>query len=118
MVNDTTEAGKLQFGEDFDQDDVKTLVEFSNHWSWIYTLNNNPESADGTSIWKWAANYNVTDTSTKTDDKTDNTQKPSQPTTDKTTNSVKTGDNTVMSSYAIMMLLAAGAYTAIKKTAE
>ena len=54
----------------------------------------------------------------KTDDKTDNTQKPSQPTTDKTTNSVKTGDNTVMSSYAIMMLLAAGAYTAIKKTAE
>ena len=115
---DTTEAGKLQFGEDFDQDDVKTLVEFSNHWSWIYTLNNNPESADGTSIWKWAANYNVTDTSTKTDDKTDNTQKPSQPTTDKTTNSVKTGDNTVMSSYAIMMLLAAGAYTAIKKTAE
>ena len=87
---DTTEAGKLQFGEDFDQDDVKTLVEFSNHWSWIYTLNNNPE----------------------------NTQKPSQPTTDKTTNSVKTGDNTVMSSYAIMMLLAAGAYTAIKKTAE
>ena len=115
---DTTEAGKLQFGEDFDQDDVKTLVEFSNHWSWIYTLNNNPESADGTSIWKWAANYNVTDTSTKTDDKTDNTQKPSQPTTDKTTNSVKTGDNTVMSSYAIMMLLAAGAYTAIKKKAE
>ena len=66
------------------EDDVKTLVEFSNHWSWIYTLNNNPESADGTSIWKWAANYNVTDTSTKTDDKTDNTQKPSQPTTDKT----------------------------------
>lgn len=115
---DTTEAGKLQFGEDFDQDGVKTLVEFSNHWSWIYTLNNNPESADGTSIWKWAANYNVTDTSTKTDDKTDNTQKPSQPTTDKTTNSVETGDNTVMSSYAIMMLLAAGAYTAIKKTAE
>ena len=53
-----------------------------------------------------------------TDDKTDNTQKPSQPTTDKTTNSVKTGNNTVMSSYAIMMLLAAGAYTAIKKTAE
>ena len=28
---DTTEAGKLQFGEDFDQDGVKTLVEFSNH---------------------------------------------------------------------------------------
>ena len=66
---DTTEAGKLQFGEDFDQDGVKTLVEFSNHWSWIYTLNNNPESADGTSIWKWAANYNVADTSAKTDDK-------------------------------------------------
>ena len=58
------------------------------------------------------------ESATKTDDKTDNTQKPSQPTTDKTTNSVKTGDNTVMSSYAIMMLLAAGAYTAIKKTAE
>ena len=115
---DTTEAGKLQFGEDFDQDGVKTLVEFSNHWSWIYTLNNNPESADGTSIWKWAANYNVADTSAKTDDKKDGTQTPSQPTADKKSQSVKTGDNAVISSYAIMMLLAAGAYTTIKKTAR
>ena len=52
------------------------------------------------------------------DNQKEDTQKPSQPSTNKTTKSVKTGDNTVMSSYAIMMLLAAGAYTAIKKTAE
>ena len=84
----------------------------------IYTLNNNPESADGTSIWKWAANYNVADTSAKTDDKKDGTQTPSQPTADKKSQSVKTGDNAVISSYAIMMLLAAGAYTTIKKTAR
>ena len=52
---DTTETGKLMFAEDFDQDGTATYTEFSNHWSWIYTLRNNPTDASGTNIWTWAA---------------------------------------------------------------
>lgn len=54
---DTTETGKLMFAEDFDQDGEATYTEFSNHWSWIYTLRNNPTDASGTAIWNWAASY-------------------------------------------------------------
>ena len=56
---ETTDDAKLMFAEDYDQDGVYTEVQYSNHWSWIYTLNNNPTAADGTSIWKWAADYKV-----------------------------------------------------------
>lgn len=52
---DTTEEGKLRFAEDYDQDGSMTEVQYSNHWSWIYTLNNNPQAADGTHIINWAA---------------------------------------------------------------
>ena len=47
--------GKLQFAEDYNQDGTLEQIEYSNHWSWIYTLRNNPQSVDGVSIWKWAA---------------------------------------------------------------
>lgn len=46
----------------YDQDGVETLVAYSNHWSLIYTLNNNPQNSDGTHIWQWAANYQLTQT--------------------------------------------------------
>ena len=48
---ETTDDDILMFAEDYDQDGVETLVEYSNHWSWIYTLNNNPQDSDGTHIW-------------------------------------------------------------------
>ncbi|OUQ07488.1 hypothetical protein B5E92_07560, partial [Erysipelatoclostridium sp. An15] len=66
------------------QDGVETLVEYSNHWSWIYTLNNNPQDSDGTHIWQWAANYQPAQTTTKPDTPVD---------TNKPANSVKTGDD-------------------------
>ncbi len=50
-------SGKLQVAADYNQDGVYETDLKSDHWSWIYTLNNNPQSADGTSIWEWAANY-------------------------------------------------------------
>ncbi|MBE6110877.1 MAG: MBL fold metallo-hydrolase, partial [Erysipelotrichaceae bacterium] len=50
-------GGKLKFAEDYDQDGEYTEVKYSDHWSWIYTLRNNPEAADGTHIWQWALNY-------------------------------------------------------------
>ena len=31
-------------------------VMYNDHWSWIYTLRNNPEAADGTHIWERALN--------------------------------------------------------------
>lgn len=54
---ETTEDGKLRFAEDYDCDGVTTEVQYSNHWSWIYSLNNNPQAADGTHIVNWAASY-------------------------------------------------------------
>ena len=81
---ETTDDDKLMFAEDYDQDGVETLVEYSNHWSWIYTLNNNPQDSDGTHIWQWAANYQPAQTTTKPDTPVD---------TNKPANSVKTGDD-------------------------
>ena len=54
---ETTEDAKLNFAEDYDRDGKNSLVQYSNHWSWIYTLRNNPVDSDGTHIWNWAANY-------------------------------------------------------------
>ena len=57
ISGETRKGGKLKFAEDYDQDGVYTEVKYSDHWSWIYTLRNNPEAADGTHIWQWAVNY-------------------------------------------------------------
>ena len=54
---DTTEEGKLVFAEDYNQDGKLERVEYSNHWSWIYTLRNNPVDAAGEHIWQWAASF-------------------------------------------------------------
>lgn len=54
---ETTEDDKLRFAEDYDRDGEMTEVLYSNHWSWIYTLNNNPQAADGTHIVEWAAGF-------------------------------------------------------------
>ncbi len=54
---DTTEDDKLRFAEDYDRDGEMTEVQYSNHWSWIYTLKNNPQAADGTHIVNWAAGF-------------------------------------------------------------
>lgn len=92
---ETTDDDKLMFAEDYDQDGVETLVEYSNHWSWIYTLNNNPQDSDGTHIWQWAANYQPAQTSTKPDTPVDSNNKPTSSigSNDKPTTSVKTGDD-------------------------
>ncbi len=52
---DTTEDNKLRFAEDYDQDGIMTEVQYSNHWSCIYSLKNDPRAIDGTHIINWAA---------------------------------------------------------------
>lgn len=52
---DTTEEGMLRFAEDYNRDGALEEVQHSSHWSWIYTLINNPVAADGTHIVDWAA---------------------------------------------------------------
>ena len=47
----------LEFKTDLDQDGKDELTQYSSHWSWIYTLRNNPKSTDDTDIWTWAASY-------------------------------------------------------------
>lgn len=54
---ETTVDGKLRFAEDYNCDGVMSEVQYSNHWSWIYTLKNNPSAADGTHIVNWAAEF-------------------------------------------------------------
>ena len=51
---DITPDGMLCFAEDYDLDGVTTQVQYSNHWSWIYPLRNNPQDASGTHIVNWA----------------------------------------------------------------
>lgn len=50
-------SGKLEFAEDYDQDGVDTLVQYIDHFSWIYPLNNNTKSSNGTQIMNWASSY-------------------------------------------------------------
>ena len=50
-------SNKLEFAEDYDQDGINSLVQYNDHWSWIYTLNNNPKDKNGVSIMNWAASY-------------------------------------------------------------
>ncbi len=57
LSGETRQGGKMKFAEDYDQDGVYTEVKYSDHWSWIYTLRNNPEAADGSHIWNWAVDY-------------------------------------------------------------
>ena len=54
---DTTEEDQLRFAEDYNQDGNVEEVQYSSHWSWIYSLNNNPQAADGTHIVNWAAGF-------------------------------------------------------------
>ncbi len=56
-LGDVRKAGMLKFAEDYNKDGVEEVVKYNDHWSWIYTLRNNPTAADGTHIWQWAANY-------------------------------------------------------------
>lgn len=54
-------SGKIVVAEDYDLDGVYTEVKYSDHWTWVYTLRNNPSAADGTHIWQWAASYGELD---------------------------------------------------------
>ena len=46
-LGDTRLMGKLVFAEDYNQDGELEEVKYNDHWSWIYTLRNNPEDAAG-----------------------------------------------------------------------
>ena len=52
---ETTEEDMLRFAEDYNRDGEMEEIQHSSHWSWIYTLRNNPAAADGTHIVNWAA---------------------------------------------------------------
>ncbi|HCK87421.1 MAG TPA: hypothetical protein DHW39_01285 [Erysipelotrichaceae bacterium] len=59
ITGDKRQGGKLKFAEDYDLDGKYEEVKYSDHWSWIYTLRNNPEAANGTHIWEWAVYENT-----------------------------------------------------------
>lgn len=126
-LGETRPCGKLEFEEDYNLDGVKETVKYSDHWSWIYTLNNNPSDASGNHIWNWAATYmketavNPGETEKPSDDNKPSTTPDKKPTTDTTTNNtdkknnttstkkdtVKTGDTTSYIAYVAMLVVAA-----------
>lgn len=135
---DRTKA-KLKFGEDFDQDGVKTQVEFSNHWSWIYTLRNNPKAANGDHIWNWAANYKQPEqeenkptptpepnptqqpeqkpTNNQTPTQKPETKQPTKASNTKTTTkkAVKTGDATIVLPFVLLVIIGLAGMLVFKK---
>ena len=123
-LGETRPCGKLKFEEDYNLDGVKETVKYSDHWSWIYTLRNNPSDASGTHIWNWAATYMKDATPVEPEKPTTPENKPSTDKTDKTdktnktdtTNKtettikkdpVKTGDTTAFAAYIAMFVAAA-----------
>lgn len=48
------QGGKIKCAEDYDLDGELEEVKYNDHWTWIYTLRNNPQDASGTHIWEWA----------------------------------------------------------------
>ena len=108
----TRPMGKLQFAEDYDQDGTETLVKYSDHWSWIYTLNNNPQAADGSHIWQWAASKMGQSQSQKPENTNNETNKNND--TNKTSN-VKTSDNNQLMVFGLLFVLAAGGFVALNK---
>ena len=49
------QGGKIKCAEDYNQDGELEEVKYNDHWTWVYTLRDNPEDASGTHIWEWAA---------------------------------------------------------------
>ena len=82
-LGETRPCGKLKFEEDYNLDGVKETVKYSDHWSWIYTLRNNPSDASGTHIWNWAATYMKDATPVEPEKPTTPENKPSTDKTDK-----------------------------------
>lgn len=101
-------SNKLEFAEDYDQDGVAILVQYSDHWSWIYTLNNNPKDAKGVSIMNWAAEYG------KTAEQPTPAPVPETP-ADTPKTSVKTGDSVSLGLYAITTLAGLCGIALLKK---
>ncbi|MDO4413934.1 MAG: DUF1653 domain-containing protein [Erysipelotrichaceae bacterium] len=50
-------GGVIRCMEDYDCDSVETEVSYNDHWTWIFTFRNDPESSDGTHIFEWAHEY-------------------------------------------------------------
>jgi len=97
VVEDATGRGKgkLVFAEDYNHDGKLEEVKYSDHWSWIYTLRNNPTDASETTIWEWAAH--AADASVST----------------------QTGDNAMVTPLAVMAVVAlVGAVIAFRKKEE
>lgn len=55
ITGEKRQGGKIKCAEDYNMDGELEEVKYNDHWTWVFTLRNNPEAADGTHIWEWAA---------------------------------------------------------------
>ncbi|MBR3313571.1 MAG: prolyl oligopeptidase family serine peptidase [Atopobiaceae bacterium] len=51
------QGGKIKCAEDYNWSGELQEVKYNDHWTWVFTLRDNPEDASGTHIWEWAAAY-------------------------------------------------------------
>lgn len=54
-IYETTDENMLRMAEDYNRDGEIEEVQYSSHWTWMYSLLNNPVAADGTHVVNWAA---------------------------------------------------------------
>lgn len=105
----TRESGRIKVAEDYNVDGQEEEVKYSDHWTWIFSLNNNPTASDGTHIMNWSAKYLVT------------TQKTTQQTQETTPSTRKkaaaTGDKKIIAIFIVLLIISllGGIYLKIKK---
>lgn len=61
-IKDSEGKSVLPYQEDTDKDGIKDNVTYSNHWSWIFALNNEPMNAKGEHLWTWLSHQKLADT--------------------------------------------------------
>lgn len=83
-----------------------TPYTYNGHWSWIYFDNNECYDENGVNAWEWLGKQ-VKAAAEISEPGKDNQNKPST--------SVKTGDDTVYSGYALLLMAAAAGYTVLKR---
>ena len=49
-------GGRISTVQDYDLSGIPQKVKYNDHWTWVFTFRNDPQSSDGTHIWEWAKN--------------------------------------------------------------
>ena len=71
-LGDSRKGGQIVCAEDYDCDGIYEPVKYNDHWSWIFTLRNQPQSEDGRHLFDWAAGRNILTETSNEEENTEN----------------------------------------------